>query len=82
MHRGLPELFFPARARARDRDPVTVVADTNVEVLITVRLVVRVDSVDTQDPLLSLNTVSSPQSTPSPLLHAPLTLCVASPDLL
>ena len=81
MHRGLPELFFPARARACDRDPVTV-ADTNVEVLITVRLVVRVDSVDTQDPLLSLNTVSSTQSTPSPLLHAPLTLCVASPDLL
>ena len=77
----------PRRAEgvpARDfvhRDAMTV-ADTNVEVLITVRLVVRVDSVDTQDPLLSLNTVSSPQSTPSPLLHAPLTLCVASPDLL
>ena len=73
----------PPRAKgvpARDfvhRDPVTVVADTNVEILITVRLVVRVD---TQDPLLSLNRVSSPRSTPSPLLLAPLTFSANTYD--
>ena len=62
------------------RDPVT---DTNVELLITVRLVVRGD---THDPLVPQLLVSEHylltaiRSIRIPL--DPLTLCVASPDLL
>ena len=64
------------------RDPVTV-TDTNVELLITVRLVVRGD---THDPLVPQLLVSEHylltaiRSIRIPL--DPLTLCVASPDLL
>ena len=64
------------------RDPVTV-TDTNVELLITVRLVVRGDTHDPLVPqllvsehylLTAIRSISIPVD--------PLTLCVASPDLL